>query len=131
LRVTWLKRIAVLAVLALWLPATNHCKLEQIPGLAFLACCELEDSPTHQDEDCETDGCATFENQLYKTETAQIVVASPTLLLTAILSPLSADLCPPVTASYVPPDAAPALLPRVWQFSYRTALPPRAPSLHS
>ena len=28
-------------------------------------------------------------------------------------------------------DAAPIVLPRVWQFSYRTALPPRAPSLLS
>ena len=128
---TWLKRIVVLGVLALWLPATNHCKLEQIPGLAFLACCEQEDSPTHQDEDCETDGCATFENQLYKTETAQIVVVAPTLLLNTILSPLSAELSLPDTANYIPPDAAPALLPCVWQFSYRTALPPRAPSRHS
>ena len=129
---TWIKRIAVFAVLALWLPATNHCKLEQIPGLAFLVCCAQEDSPTHQDEDCETDGCATFENQLYKTETAQVVVvAAPTLLLNAILSPFSAELCRPGTASYVPPDAAPVFLSRVWQFSYRTALPPRAPSLLS
>lgn len=125
------KTVLIVLLALVWAAASNHCKLEQIPGLEFLSCCVHEDTGPHEDDDCATDGCATFENQLYKTETARVSVAAPVLLFTAFLSPLWVELSPPVPVNHVPPDAAPTVLPRVWQFSYRTALPPRAPSLLS
>jgi len=125
------KTVLVVLLALIWAVASNHCKLEEIPGLQFLACCDHEGAAPHQDDDCETDGCATFENQLYKSENAQLSVAAPTLLFAAFLSPPWAELSPPPAVSHVLPDAAPAVLPRIWQFSYRTALPPRAPSLLS
>lgn len=131
LRVRVVKTVLIVLLTLIWAGASNHCKLELIPGLEFLACCDHEDTAPHEDDDCETDGCATFENQLYKTETAQVSVSAPTFLLAAFLSPLWTELSTPPTVVHILPDSAPAVLPRVWQFSYRTALPPRAPSLLS
>jgi hypothetical protein len=125
------KAVLIVLLALLWAAASNHCKLEEIPGLEFLSCCAHDDTAPHQDDDCESDGCAAFENQLYKTETTQVSVALPILLFDSFLSPLLVEPSPPAPVNSVSPDAAPVILPRVWQFSYRTALPPRAPSLLS
>jgi len=122
------KTVLILLLTLLWAAASNHCKLEQVPGLTFLACTDhAEDAPT-EDRGCETDGCS-FEFQLYKTENAQASMPAPTFLFTFLLSPLFDELVAPATTSHFLPDSAPVVLPRVWQFSYRTALPPRAPSI--
>jgi hypothetical protein len=124
------KTVLILLLTLLWAAASNHCKLEQIPSLTFLACTDhAEDAPT-EDRGCETDGCS-FEVQLYKTENAQASAPSPTFLFTFFLSPLVDELSASAAASHFLPDAAPVVLTRVWQFSYRTALPPRAPSILS
>ena len=131
LRVRFVKTMLILVLALLWAAASNHCKLEQVPAFAFLVCCDHEEAAPHEDADCETDGCATFENQLYKTENARTSFPAPSLLLAIFLQPLWAELSPPALVSHVWPDAAPTELSRVWQFSHRTALPPRAPSLLS
>ena len=126
----FVKTVLILLLTLVWAAASNHCKLEQVPGLSFLACTDhAEDAPS-QDQGCDTDGCA-FEVQLYKTENAQASMPAPILLFTFFLTPLFDELVAPATASHILPDAAPVVLTRVWQFSYRTALPPRAPSLLS
>ena len=125
-----MKTVLILLLTLVWAAASNHCKLEQVPGLSFLACTDhAEDAPS-QDQGCDTDGCA-FEVQLYKTENAQASMPVPVLLFTFFLTPLFDELAAPATTSHILPDAAPVVLTRVWQFSYRTALPPRAPSLLS
>jgi hypothetical protein len=123
----------LIGLLALsWALASNHCKLEQIPGLAFLACCQHEEaSVPHQDDNCQTDGCASFENQLYKTENAQHFLDEPTFHFSPYLNPLPGELSSSQAGRRVLPAAAPLELARFWQFSYRTALPPRAPSFLS
>ena len=63
--VKWLKTMTVLALLGLWLAATNHCRLELVPGLSFLVCCPHDDAAPHQDDDCDTDDCAQVEHGLY------------------------------------------------------------------
>lgn len=131
LRVRFVKTMLILVLALVWAAASNHCKLEQVPGFAFLACCDHEEAAPHEDDDCKTDGCATFENQLYKTENARTSVPAPLVILAMFLQPLAEKLSPPALVSHVLPDAAPTELSRVWQFSYRTALAPRAPSLHS
>ncbi len=126
-----MKALFTVLLTLLWVSASIHCKLEQIPGLEFLSCCAHEDSAPHEDDDCETDVCATLENRLYKTETAQISVAAPQLLFTTFLPLQLAESSAPPDSSQMLPDAAPMALTRVWQFFCRAALPPRAPSLLS
>lgn len=128
-RVKWPKTVAVLTLLAFWLAASNHCRLESIPGLSFLGCCEQGDGVPGQDSDCQTDGCAAVESGFYKMEDGQASTSAPPLVPLTLLRPLLSVQVPPafiVTLDVVPPE-----LPVTWQFSFRTAAPPRAPSFVS
>ena len=126
----FVKTILILLLALVWAAASNHCKLEQVPGLNFLACTDHAEETPAQDRGCDTDGCS-FESQLYKVEKSQVSFSAPTFLFTFLLSPLFDELSAFKAVSHALPDAAPVVLTRVWQFSYRTALPPRAPSLLS
>jgi len=130
-RVKWLKRVAVFVFLAIWLAASNHCRLEFIPGLNFLACCEQGDGVPTQDKDCETDGCATVESGFYKMEEGQASMSAPPLVAVTLLPSLFRVQVAPASANPGTLAATPLELPVTWQFSYRAAAPPRAPSLVS
>ena len=130
-----LKTILVMAVLAFWLPATNHCRLELIPGLGFLACCghseDEQASDQHQNE-CAEDLCAQVEDGLYKTESNRVVVEAPPACLFGFLPALLEESTSPERVCTLRRlDASPPELLNTWQFSYRAAAPPRAPSLVS
>lgn len=124
-----LKRLTALALIALWPLATIHCKLEQLPGFQFLACSDQAERAPHQNDDCE-DSCAIVENGFCKIEDAQVcVAASPLLPAGEFLPSLETQ---PITAAS--DSFSPAKSPELtvtWQFFFRTALPPRAPSLAS
>jgi hypothetical protein len=129
-RVKWLKTVAVFGFLAFWLVASNHCRLELVPGLDFLAC--QEDGTPLPEKSCETDGCAAVESGFYKMEDAQTALSAPSLaplLSLTLLVPRLLVRLPPV--SRVTPDSVPPELPVTWQFSSRAVAPPRAPSLVS
>lgn len=128
-RVKWLKTVAVFGFLAIWLVAINHCRLELIPGLSFLACCEQGDGVPGQDKDCEADGCAAVESGFYKMEDGQASVSAPPLATLTLLLSLLLVQVPPATA--VTPDLVPPELAVMWQFFFRAAASPRAPSLVS
>ncbi|WCJ60332.1 hypothetical protein NXS98_04155 [Fontisphaera persica] len=113
-------------MLALYGLASMHCVLEGVPGFGFLKTCCFVDSAPPASQDCESDECAV-ENENYRAEEQNASAPQPLFIL-AVLSvaievPLPALECHAFVAGKPPPE-----LPRVWQFSYRTALPPRAPS---
>lgn len=62
----WL-RVITLWLLALWLPATNHCLLESATGLEFLQSCCPEPAP-HSNASCKTDSCFEVESGAYRLE---------------------------------------------------------------
>jgi len=128
----WLNTIAVWVMLALWLPVTNHCRFEQIPGFSFLDCCN-QDGGNSQDEECQNDGCAAVEDGLYKTESNQIEVLGPVLTFTHFLGSLEDQLG--IAQEFASrAESSKSVLPeflKSWQFSFRAASPPRAPSLAS
>ena len=125
--VNWLRTMMVLATLALWFPATNHCRLESIPGLEFLRCA----SDANNGSDCDGDGCETVEKGFYKIENDRPIVPAPILVVVLSLPPLLTETSPAGLVSGGESTSAPPELPKVWQFSLRTALPPRAPSIAS
>jgi hypothetical protein len=124
--------MAVLALAVLWLPVSVHCQLEQLPGLEFLSCCDHEDTTApHQDDDCEGDACAVIESGLYKFEDQQASAPAPDFgALEFAAFPSDQALIPAVVGGPVG-STAPPEFSRIWQFTSRTALPPRAPSLAS
>jgi hypothetical protein len=126
-----LRKTVALLLLALWVPVTAHCKLETLSGLDFLACVEHEDSVPHQDSDCQEDVCASVESGNYRMEDnpPQILLPLAILVPAIIDQPAENSLPPQPTFSAV--SFAPPELSKGWQFFFRTALLPRAPSFVS
>ena len=124
-----------MAVLAFWLPVTNHCRLELIPGLEFIACCahsEEEQSSAHHENECAEDLCAQVEEGLYKTESSRVIVEAPAAGDLGFLPvPLELSPSPEQACSLSRLGTSPPEISRTWQFSFRAAAPPRAPSLVS
>ncbi|HEU0010867.1 MAG TPA: hypothetical protein VFT34_13705 [Verrucomicrobiae bacterium] len=132
--VKWLKTILVMAVLAFWLPATNHCRLELIPGLEFLDCCSHsadDQASEHHENECADDLCAQVEDGLYKAETNHVVVDAPPASSLGVLPVVLEQTLSPDRANFIRPETSPPELPKTWQFSLRAAAPPRAPSVVS
>jgi hypothetical protein len=78
--VRYLKTIWVVALACAWVPITAHCTLEGLPALEFLACCAHEGTASpHQDNDCESDGCAAVESGNYRAQEQDVLVAPRTL----------------------------------------------------
>lgn len=130
----FLKKTFLLGIIAFWALMTNHCGLEQLSGLEFLACSPQSEATPHQPKDCgdDNDACATVESVLYKSEQGQIAAAKAPVIAVAFALAILSDLAAiESSADQLSPDPTPPELARVWQFSFRTALPPRAPSLIS
>ena len=132
-RVLRLRRIGVLLLLGLWLPALLHCRLEAAGILFGESCCETthssEEAPT---ESCADDACDVAEGEFTSLSAALHSASAPVLFLcllqAAIISPALA-LAPPLGTGVREADAAPPEIARSWAFDSRAALSPRAPSL--
>lgn len=121
------KFVAVLLV-ALWLPATLHCRLEGL-GLGALFSC-ADDAAKTTSTGCTDDGCQSLEDGQF--------ALSKTRIDPAVL-PLLTCICVQCFLHVAPPEAAPEIFadraddtpawPRPWQFARRAALPARAPDL--
>jgi len=119
-----------LLLVALWPLVASHCRMEQLPGFEFLACASEDSGETHQ-QGCETDSCASVESGLYKTEDGTHAVPTPPMCLSPFLGASLLDAVHSAGAESLALDVAPPHLRSSWQFAFRTALPPRAPSLVS
>jgi hypothetical protein len=122
-------RVLLFTLLALWLPATLHCKLEAAGVFAE----HCTDAGSSGDTGCTDDACPTIEDALYKDSAAKLMVAAPAECHVG-------DVCAPLLAldrlavepALSPIRHVPPLELRVaWQFLTRAAPPARAPSLNS
>lgn len=114
--------------MVLWVPITSHCTWEDLSGLQLFKCV---DASSHGDaplkSDCGNDGCSEVENGPYKisdtrTDFQPFEFVAP-LPVPVLEFPVDEQ---PTTVITTSPE-----IPSGWQFSYRTALPPRAPSFVS
>jgi len=110
-----------------WVPVTMHCNLESIPGLEFLQC--STDAPANSD--CQGDGCDVVESGLYKVEDDGPLVSPAAFVLLAVLAATASTDSVSTQVSHSFLTVAPPELPKCWQFVFRTASPPRAPSFAS
>lgn len=129
-------RTALTLLLAiLWLPVTSHCAiLESVASLSFLSCCaHVDENPQteHHEDDCATDACAIVEGAQYKSSLQRVTVPPMDMHVLFELPALFETELSPTASNAHQSDDALARLPVAWQFSARTALPPRAPSFVS
>lgn len=126
--VNWLHRIVALVMLAAWMPAASLC-LAECAGMVERGDCCADESSGQPDDAAHP--CCFLASGLYKSHDHQTFVTAPDALATAQLpSPISVAPSSGGLAS-LPPALSPPDLPVTWQFSFRAALPPRAPSLAS
>lgn len=125
------RTVLTLLMVALWPLVVSHCDLEQLPGFEFLACGDGAAQTPHQDNECETDSCASVESGLYKTESGRLEVPTPSVTVSPLLTASLLEATRLDSASNVTFDSAPPEIPTAWRFLLRTALPPRAPSFVS
>jgi hypothetical protein len=125
---SWKTVIAVL--LAFTYPlAAGYCLIEKTGWVTPVDCCAETEPPQHEEKEkpCEGYGCCPIEYAVYSSIDAGVVdvTALPSdLLFTAfiLLTQPPVVEAPPFSLERSPPE-----IPRSWQFSCRTALPPRAP----
>ena len=126
--VNWLHRIVAMLMLALWMPAASLCLAECAGIVERGDCCADESSGP---ANAVAHPCCFLASGHYKSPNDRPQVSAPVMLTTAQLpslisfSPPAEDLVLPSLAS-CPPE-----LPVTWQFSFRAALTPRAPSVAS
>jgi hypothetical protein len=128
--VSKLSQAVALTVMALWGLAAMHCKLEVLPGLDFLKSCCFADSSPSSSKNCESDGCGAVEDGSYRAEEQNAAAPQPLLIL-ALISPVIEAPLPEISGVCFSDCKAAPDLSRFWQFSYRAALPPRAPTFVS
>jgi hypothetical protein len=123
-------KLSAILLLALWLPATLHCGLETAGLLLHEHGLDLAD--TGCATACEKESCSTLEDGAYKKASDPIKVSAPSLAL--CITQLVLDVAVEAAAESAPSVSpyttdSPPELARTWQFTVRTALPARAPSL--
>jgi len=126
--------ILAIGIATLWVAVGSHCLLESLAGFDFFSCEQhagAQNSPAHSDRDCGDDGCWAIESGSYQAQKPLNAPARPVLKLVAGLPVLPDPRLEGCTGQ--PPAASPAPpeLTRLWQFSQRSALPPRAPTFVS
>ncbi len=107
-----------------------HCQLESIPGLEFLQCAVDAHGSGETADGCDS-GCCELEKLQYQSGHARITIPTPDSLPLLPLVWTAAAHARSVFTGFLAVATAPPELPPGWQFVFRTAAPPRAPSLAS
>jgi hypothetical protein len=114
-----------LALALLWVPVASHCSWESLVGGDFFKCAPASD---RGDCDSGSDDCASVESGSYKTSSTRLQIPAPVFIVAILSLPSLAEAASQQAA---PATAAPSNISSSWQFVFRTALSPRAPSFIS
>jgi hypothetical protein len=107
------------ALFVLWVPATSLCLLENA-GLVS----KKDDCPASQSE---SSPCCALASATYKTEPSPAAVPPPAPL-PGVLLDLPKLISTRLQSAVAESGVSPPELSQTWQFSFRAALAPRAPS---
>jgi hypothetical protein len=116
-----LRIIIAVWLLALWMPATSFCSMENagwIPNND--GCCGSQSS--------EVAPCCALAAASYKMDEGTVTTAPAAQLVVALIDFPNLKLLPQPFARTCESGVSPPELSQSWQFSFRTALAPRAPS---
>jgi hypothetical protein len=116
-----------LLLAVVWLPMTMHCQLALLDICPALSgCCDQDHSCSGGDCGCESDVCKLIESGHFDLQASLQAVPGPTGLAAelTVVPPLAEAPVRIVSAEGgAPPGAG-----KVWQFAFRAAPAPRAPS---
>jgi hypothetical protein len=116
-----MKALMAAGLLALWMPATSFCLLENAGLLAKNdGCCNEQSSEEHP--------CCVLASAVYKMDESRPATStSPSQLPVVFVDLAALDSSPRHLARVAECGVSPPELSACWQFSSRAALAPRAP----
>lgn len=117
------KVILSLLCLAIWLPATQHCRLEGLLDVSFLQCAGETEA------DCQGDSCVSVERGVYKAPDSSEIAAAFMPVQLEILPALRDS---PDEVTFAPGELISggfAIFPEKWQAYSVAAAPIRGPSI--
>ena len=129
-----LRSIVSLLLVALWLPTSSHSLLESVGLIHERHTDHHEDATASHEHDGQRHEAADGKCAVAATRVAVPplqLIALPLLFGPPQLESVSEFHVDPQPSGLAPPGTAPPQLSHGWQFSSRTALPARAPSLIS
>jgi len=129
-----LRAIVSLLLAAFWLPASSHPLLEYAGVIHEHHADHDSDSPGSHEHNSDNHEAADGKCALSSTQVRVPVpdaVAFPMLICSAGFDWASEPDVEPQPSGLAPPGTAPPQYAHCWHFSFRTALPARAPSLIS
>ena len=123
-----LKKAVGWLLLVIWLPATSLCLVERAGWLANDDCCPSSASKPAPGKSSGDSTCCTLASASYKADDySHLHITAPLFIGVLIFEAFAGD----SEAGQVDcnsDDVGPPTLRTTWQFTSRTALPPRAPS---
>jgi len=129
--------MAALLLVAFWLPASSHALLEHFGLIHHVHADHAgHEEDSHGSHEHDRDNHPAADGQclapLVKTPLSKpVVVIAPAWLIVALLDAAQCFFAQPACFGPSPPGTAPPELSHCWQFSFRAALPVRAPSIAS
>lgn len=130
--VSRLAKLVSLLLIAVWMPATLHCRLEALGFETLFACAAQTVDAGHTDKDaCTDDGCQTVESGQFAFSKSRVVPAALPSLDACQFVHCLLQIAQPVPAPKIFASRQAETLPlqRTWQFTRRAALPARAPDI--
>lgn len=121
------RRFAAIFLVAVWLPAVLHCRVENLLGLD---CCADTQANHSEKKGCEGDICDSLEAGFIKSSSDQLAIAAPQLcacLICCIHVVEPADISAPPVTGVIEEAMAPPEIIQSRHFLARSALPARAP----
>jgi len=131
LSVRWLKTLTAALLVLVWLPATSLCLMESAGFIKKGDCCSKDsDRPVSGKTGCDKP-CGVLASGGYLFQQDHFVLSAPVSVAPDFCIPTTLEIQPPAGIGRDAPATAPPELIGCRHFSFRTALPPRAPSFVS
>ena len=126
-----IKAAVALMLALLWLPAVSCCLMDTSGLVSKQDCCSQEHAPSVPGPGNCDQPCGALASASYLPQQSQLLVIAPVgvPLFDCAFSPT--EIPRPAGVGRALPATAPPELAGHWQFSFRTALSPRAPSFAS
>ena len=124
-RVLSVRRLATILLVAVWLPAVLHCRVESLIGLD---CCASTQTDHSEKKGCEGDICDTLEAGFVKSSSGHIAIIAPLLSACLIFCDwvmAPAELSEPLVTGIIEEAMAPPEIIQSRHFLARSALPAR------
>ena len=126
-----LKTVVGWMLLLVWLPATSLCLVERAGWLANDDCCPSSAPKSPPGKTSNDTTCCALASASYKADDySHLHITAPLFIGVLIFEAFTAEAERGETIRKADDLGLPTLL-KTWQFTSRTALPPRAPSLAS